>query len=201
MSGVLKAEVIVTLASADNRLVGQYAPALVASFGSRGSVMEIRAVLPGGAKAYQSALRADLSARQSAGSQLLRNTRITFSTMDAARLRAGEADSRVLATLAALSSQFTFRVMALGDSSPGAPLLFREATIASDGGKGGAATLAVALAMVRAQESPYLPALSAIVHPGAGQAALLIKFASPSPLGLLTAVLARDVQPESTGNH
>jgi hypothetical protein len=183
--------VIATLFSADQN---RYAPALIASFGSGGSRIEIRAVAPGGAASYQSALRADLNARKSAGSQLLRNPRIRFSVADARQLRAGEADSRLLATLAALSSQFTFRVMAFGDSAPGAPLLFRQVTVASYGGGNGAAGLAAALAMVRAQEGLYLPAHSAIVRLGGGQPVLLIEFASPSPLGLLTAVLTADVR-------
>ena len=194
MTGVLRADVIATLPSADERLVDQYAPALIASFGSGGSRIEIRAVAPDGAVAYQSALRADLYARKSAGSQLLRNPRIKFSAVDATRLVAGEVDSRLLATLAALSSQFTLQVMAFGDSSPGAPPFFREVTVASDGDGNGAARLAAELAMVKAQESPYLPAHSAIVHLGNGQSVLLIGFSSPSPLGLLTTVLTADVQ-------
>jgi hypothetical protein len=193
MTGVLRAGVIAALPSTDKRLVDRYAPALIASFGAGGSRIEIRAVTPGGAVAYQSASRADLYARKSAGSQLLRNPRIRFSAVDATRLTAGEVDSRLLATLAALSSQFTFRVMAFGDSSPGAPLLFREVTVAGDGKGNSAARLATALAMVNEQEGPYLPAHSAIVRLG-GQAALLIEFASPSPLGLLTTVLTSDVR-------
>jgi hypothetical protein len=192
--GSTRAEVIAALSSADSKLVDRYAPALVASFGSGGSRIEIRAVAPGGAASYQSALRADLTARKSAGSQLLGNSRIRFSATDATQLRAGEVDSRVLATLAALSSQFTFRVLAFGDSSPGAPLLFREVTVASYGGGNGAARLAEALATVRAQGGPYLPGHSAIVRLGTGQPVLLIEFASPSPLGLLTAVTTADVR-------
>ena len=83
-----------------------------------------------------------------------------------------------------------------GDSAPGGPQFFREVTVASDGGRTGAATLAAALAMVNAQESPYQPAHSAIVRPGSDQAALTIEFASPSPLGLLSMVLTADVQPD-----
>ena len=188
LTGVLGTVVIATLPSADQSLVDQYAPALIASFGSGDFRIEIRAVAPGGTAAYQSALRADLSARKSAGAQLLRNPRIRFSALDAARLREGEVDPRLLATLAALSTQFAFRVTGFGDSSPGAPLLYREVTVASDGDGNGTAGLAAALAMVNAQESPYLPAHSAIVRPGTGQAVLLIEFAEPSPLGLLTTV-------------
>jgi hypothetical protein len=197
LTGVLRTDVIVTLPTDDERLVDQYAPALIASFGSGSSRIEVRAVAPSGTAAYQSALRTDLSARKSAGAQLLRNPRIRFSAEDAALLRAGEVDSRLLATLAALSSQYAFRVTAFGDSSPGAPVLFREVTVVSDGRGNGAAMLAAALAMVNAQESPYLPAYAATVRLGTGQAVLRIEFASPSPLGLLTTVLTDDVQPRS----
>jgi hypothetical protein len=190
MSGVLRTDVIATPSSAGNGLVARYAPALIASFGSGGSRIEVRAVEPGGPASYQAALRADLSARESAGSQLLRNPRIRFTAADAAQLRTGEVDSRLLATVAALSSQFTFRVAAFGDAAPGAPLLFRAVTVTSGGGE----NLAAALAMVRAQVSPYLPAYSAIVRPATGQPALVIEFASPSPLGLLTTVLTADVR-------
>lgn len=200
MTGMLSTDVIATLPSADQRLVDQYAPAIIASFGAGAARIEIRAVAPGGAAAYQSALRADLYARKSAGIQLLRNSRIRFSAADAARVRAGQVDSRVLATLATLSSQFTFQVTALADSSPGAPLLFREVTVAGDGAGNGTATLTAALAMVNAQESPYSPARSAIVHPGGGQGVLLIEFASPSPLGLLTTALTADIQQGSAGH-
>ena len=88
-------------------------------------------------------------------------------------------DARVLATLAALSSQYSFSVTGFGDASPGTAVLYREVTISSAGSR-----LAAALALVKAQVPPYLPE-AAIAPP----AALDIEFAAPSPLGLLTAVL------------
>jgi hypothetical protein len=176
------------------QLAGRYAPGLIASFGAGGDRIEVRAADPGGAAGYQSALRADLAARQSAGSELLRNRRIRFSPPDAARLRAGEVDSRLLATLAALSSQFSFRVSGFGDAAPGVQVLFREVTVTGTGGRDGAAGLAAVLALVRAQHRPYLPADATIVRPTIGPAALHIQFAAPSPLGLLTAVLLADTQ-------
>jgi hypothetical protein len=199
MTGVLKTDVIATLpavAGSDSTLVDQYAPALIASFGAGSSRIEVRAVARTGAAAYQSALRSDLAARKSAAAQLLRNPRLKFTAADAAQLRAGVVDSRLLATLAALSTQFTLRVAAFGDSAPGGPRFFREVTVASDGGRTSSDTLAAALAMVNAQESPYQPAHSAIVQPGTGRATLTIEFASPSPLGLLSMVLTADVQPD-----
>ena len=177
------AGVLVTSPPAAGQLAGRYAPALIASFGSGGNRVEVRAVEPGGAPAYRAALRADLAARRAAGSQLLRNSHIRFTGPGAAQLRAGEVDARLLATLAALASQFSFRVTAFGDAAPGAPVLFREVAITGIG-RG----LQAALAMVRAQNPPYLPAHAAV----AGQAGLSIEFAAPSPLGLLSPVLDTD---------
>ncbi len=182
--------VVVTSGPAEGQLAA-YAPAMVASFGSGSAQVQVRATEPGGAVAYATALRADLAARMSAGAQLLRNNRIRFTAQDAAQLRAGEVDTRVLATLAALSSQFSFSVTAFGDTSPGAAVLYREVIITGDG-PSGAAELGPALALVQAQVPPYLPAQAVIVHPAAGQSGLSIEFAAPSPLGLLTAVLDVD---------
>ncbi|MGH3174032.1 MAG: hypothetical protein ACRDPF_09250, partial [Streptosporangiaceae bacterium] len=156
---------------------------LIASFGSGGNRVEVRAVGPGGAPAYRAALRADLAARREAGSQLLRNSHIRFTGPGAAQLRTGEVDTRLLVTLAALAAQYSFRVDGFGDAAPGAPALFRAVTIAGIG-RG----LPAALAMVRAQNPPYLPDHAAI----AGQTGLSIEFAAPSPLGLLSPVLEAD---------
>jgi hypothetical protein len=162
----------------------QYAPAVIASFGSGATQIDVRATEPGGAAAFQTALRADQTARMSAGSQLLRNNRIHFTAQDAAQLRAGQVDARLLATLAALASQYPFSVTAFGDASPGVAALYREATITAAGRH-----LTAGLAMLKAQVPPFLPAQAAIMHLATGQAALSIEYAAPSPLGLLTAVL------------
>jgi hypothetical protein len=177
------AGVLVTSGPTGGRLAVRYAPALIASFGSGSNRVEVRAVEPGGLSAYRAALRADLTARRAAGSQLLRNSHIRFTEPGAAQLRAGEVDTRVLVTLAAVASQYSFRVNGFGDAAPGAPVLFRAVTIAGVG-RG----LPAALAMVRAQNPPYLPAHAAVVGP----AGLSIEFAEPSPLGLLSPVLGTD---------
>ena len=184
---------IVTSASASSQLADDYAPALIASFGSGASRIEVRATEPNGAAAYQSALQADLAARMSAGTELLRNRRIRFTASDAAQLRAGEVDTRLLATLAALASQYSFRVAAFGDVSPGVQVLFREATITAGGGDG-AAELAGAMNLANEQDPPFLPTRVATSRLAAGQAALSIEFAAPSPLGLLTPTLRVDRQ-------
>ena len=157
----LGASVLVTSPSVHSPLVDAYAPALIASFGSGEDRIEVRAAEPGGAAAYQAALRADLASRRSAGSQLLSNGRIQFTAQDAAQLRAGEVDTRLLATLAVLAAQHSFRVTAFGGAAPGAAVLFRQVSITSDGADG-SASLAEALALARAQAPPYLPAHAAI---------------------------------------
>jgi len=189
------ATVMVTSASADGQLASRYAPAVIAIFGSGNARIAVRATEPGGSAGYQSALRADLAARKSAGAQLLKNSRIQFTVHDAAQLRAGAVDSRLLATLAALASQYAFRVAAFGDISPGVQPLFRDVTITPEGTRDAAGSLAAVMALVNEQHPPYLPADATIIHAPTGQAALRIEFASPNPLGLLTAVLVADSQP------
>jgi hypothetical protein len=193
-AGPPSANVLAISSSLVSQLADEYAPGVIASFGTGPSRIEVRAVAPGGAAAYESALRADLAARKSAGPQLLRNSRIQFTAPEAGQLRAGEVDSRVLATLAALSSVYSFRVTAFGDASPGAQVLFREVTITTGRTGDGAAGLAGARALVLAQASPFLPAHATIIHLTSGEAALSVEFAAPSPLGLLTAVLSVDTQ-------
>jgi hypothetical protein len=187
------ATVVVTSTPASTELASRYAPAVIASFGSGAARIDVRATEPGGAAAYQSALRADLAARMSAGSQLLRNSRIQFTAQDRTQLQAGEVDARLLATLAAVSSQYAIRVTSFGDTSPGVGVLFRDVVITSET-RNAAAELAAVQALVNEQRPPYLPAHATIIHLSASQPGILIQFAAPSPLGLLTAVLTSDSQ-------
>jgi len=173
------ADVMVT-SGPGGQLAARYAPARIASFGSGRSQVQVFAVPPDGMAAYQTALRADLAARRSAGSQLLRNPRIRFTAPGAAALRSGQLDTRLLATLAVLASQYSFGVSALGDAAPGAPTLFREVVITGIG-----QDRSGALSMLHGQDPPYVPAHVAAV----GQTGLSIEFALPSPLGLLSPVL------------
>jgi hypothetical protein len=184
------AGVLVTSPPAGGQAAVRYAPALIASFGSGSNRVEVRAVEPGGAPAYRAALQADLAARRAAGSQLLRNSHILFTGPGAAQLRAGQVDTRLLATLAVLASQYWFGVTGFGDAAPGAPVLFRRVAITGIG-RG----LPAALAMVRAQHPPYLPAHAA----AAGRTGLSIEFAAPSPLGLLSPVLDADAPRPAAG--
>ena len=164
------------------RLAGVYAPEVLASFGTGAARIDIRIVGPDGAAAYRTALAADLRARRAAGTQLLRDPRITMTPSARTELAAGQVDARLLMTLAALAAGEPVRVTGFGDCGPGASasLPLRAAVIAAP-----AATARRMLAFARAQRSPYLPA-HADLRPGrGGQWVLTVEFAAPAPLGLL----------------
>jgi hypothetical protein len=185
--GAPGADVIVAAPSA-HAWLSQDAPTLLASVGSGASLIEVRASSPGGAAPYTATLRSDLADRQSAGGQLMHSRRIEVSAQGASLIEAGEVDSRLLVMLAVLASQHPWRVIAFGDASPGVPATeapYRQVIIAAPDGQGGAAGLAAALAVLRAQHAPYQPAQVSIVRLADGQSGLRIDFAAPSPLGLL----------------
>jgi hypothetical protein len=185
------AGVLVVSPSADGQAAAaaQCGAALIASFGTGAQRVEVCAAEPGGAATYQSDLAADLAARRMAGAQLTRNPHIRFTGADTAELRSGHVDARLLATLAALSSQYSFQVGPFGDSAPGGPVVYRSATIT-----GISHGLTDALAMIRAQSPPYVPARAA----AAGADGLSIEFAVPSPLGVLSPVLDNSAPPSAS---
>jgi hypothetical protein len=186
-SGAPGADIVVASPSAHAWLSAD-APTLLASVGSGASLIEVRAVFPGGAVAYQAALRSDLADRRSAGAQLTHSRRLEFSAEGAGQLAAGEVDSRLMVLLAVLASQRSWRVIAFAAASPGVPLTeapCRQVIIAAANGGGGTAGLAAALAVLHAQHGPYQPAQVSTVRLADGQPGLRIDFAAPSPLGLL----------------
>ena len=172
------------------RLASVYAPEVIASFGSGELRVDVRAVAPDGAAAFQHALAADLAARRAAGSQLLRNSRIGTSPGPRAALLAGQVDSRLLITLAALAVSGPLQIESFGGSGPGAgpdaPL--RTGELAAPGAAPAPpASLRNMLAFVRAQRPPFLPARAGIVRDAHGLPVLSVEFAAPSPVGLLQA--------------
>ncbi len=179
---------IVAASGSTHAWLSAAAPTLLASVGSGASLVEVRAVYPGGAAAYQAALRSDLAARRSAGTQLMHSRRIEVGAQGAGQLAAGEVDTRLLATLAVLAAQHSWRVIAFGAASPGVPLTeapYRQIIIAATDGGRGTADLTAALALLRAQYGLYQPAQVTTVRLAGGQPGLRIDFAAPSPLGLL----------------
>jgi len=170
-----------------SRLTSVYAPTVIATFGSGSARIDIRPYAAGGAAAYLTALRADQVVRQDLGRVLLHNSRVTATPAARAQLAAGQVDTRLLAILATLTHQDAVRIVAFGDSapgvSPGMPL--RTVDLASP--PGAASTyLPSVLALLHAQQAPYLPNSTTLARLANGLQIARIEFAAPSPLGLLS---------------
>ena len=166
-----------------SQLTEEYAPALIASFGSGAARVDVRAIASLGGAAYRAAEPADLTARKAAGAQLLHNRRFHPTAQAASQMTAGQVDSRLLVTLASLVSQRSVSVASFGATGPAAPVLYRQVILDSPGGQ--VADLTADLDQVQTQRNPYLPASAIIVHLGA-QAQLRIEFGAPSLPGLLS---------------
>ncbi len=165
------------------QLTEEYAPGLIASFGSGPARVDVRAIASLGGAAYRAAEPPDLAARKAAGAQLLHNPRFHTTSEAASQMTAGQVDSRLLVTLASLVSQRSVSVASFGDTGPGAPVLYRQVTLGRTGG--GVSDLTADLDQVQTQRNPYLPASAIVVHRGA-QAQLRIEFGAPSLPGLLS---------------
>ena len=100
------------------RLASVYAPEVMASFGTGAARVDVRIVAPDGAAAYQTALAADVKARQAAGAQLLRDSRISLTPSARADLAAGQVDARLLITLAALAASEPVQVTGSATAIP-----------------------------------------------------------------------------------
>jgi hypothetical protein len=170
------------------RLQRENAPAVIAGFGSGEARIDVRAVAPGGATAYQAALAADWASRRKAAAQLVKSPRIHAGAAARQQLLTGKVDSRLLITLAAISVSHPVNVVAFGDSAPGAAagVPLREMEISPAGSPADrSAELQRILSMVLAQRAVFLPVHVSLVRLADGGAALRIEFGVPSPLGLL----------------
>jgi hypothetical protein len=170
-----------------SRLTSVYAPTVIASFGSGSARVDVRVYAAGGAAAYLAALRADQAVRQHLGSVLLHNSRVSATPAARAQLAAGQVDTRLLAIIATLSAQGPVSIVAFGDAGPGASagMPLRAVELASPPGAK-AAYLSSVLALLRAQQAPYLANSATLARLADGRQIARIQFAAPSPLGLLS---------------
>lgn len=166
------------------RLGQVYAPLVIASFGSGASLVQIRVMAVGGAAAYLATVQADLQARKFAGMEIASNKNIHVLASAKAELTAGQVDSRLLITLAALAHRFApVQIRGFGDAGPGVgssgPL--RLMIIAAPT----SAYLHQLLAFLHQQRAPLLPLVS---ERGQGRTTTVqIEFTAPSLIGLLAA--------------
>jgi hypothetical protein len=170
------------------RLKAVYAPVRLAAFGSGAALVEVRFVVPDGAKAYLAELARDVAARKAAGTEMLRNHAIRVSPAARRQLTAGQVDTRLLVTLVTLAHSYPVHIIGFGTNqagaSPGVPL--RSAEIAGAPGPGStpAASVLTLRRFLSAQRPPYRPSIVAVTT-ASRRTVLRVGYPAPSLLGLL----------------
>ena len=172
-----------------SRLSTEYAPAVLASFGTGRARVDVRVIAPEGAEAYQLALTRDITARELQGTQILGNKRIALPASAKTELAAGQVDPRLLITLPFLAQKHPIRVLAFYNRAPGASsgVPLTGVKLAGSDPKAGLsahAYLRWLANFLHSQRSLYRAAsvTTAWHH---GRAVVYIKFALPNPIGLL----------------
>jgi hypothetical protein len=172
-----------------SRLSTEYAPAVLASFGTGKTRVQVREIAAYGASAYRLALNRDLAARELLGTQLVGNKRIALPVGAKTEFAAGQVDPRLLITLPALAQRHPIRVLAFYDRAPGAssgvPLSgVRLAGWDPEAGLPAHAYLRWLVSFLRSQRSVYRAADVATTWRH-GRAIVSVRFARPNPIGLL----------------
>ena len=172
-----------------SRLSTEYAPTVLASFGSGQDRVAVRVIAPDGADAYQLALSRDLAARELRGTQLIGNQQIALPPSAKTELAAGQVDPRLLITLPALAHQHAVRVLGFYDRAPGASSGVPLSGVLLSGadprsGLSAHAYLRWLLSFLRSQQSLYRAAAIATTTRH-GHPVVSVRFARPNPIGLL----------------
>ncbi|HEX7994975.1 MAG TPA: hypothetical protein VF506_13720 [Streptosporangiaceae bacterium] len=171
------------------RLRTEYAPAVLASFGAGTQRVDVRVIAPWGAGAYQAALNKDIAARELQGTQIVGNSRIVLPAPAKTELAAGQVDPRLLITLPALAHRHPVRVLAFYDRGPGASpgVPFTGVKLAGADPKAGLPAHAYLRWLVNFlhRQRSFFRAAGVTTAWRHGRAVVSIKFALPSPIGLL----------------
>jgi hypothetical protein len=185
------AVVVVTQAVRDlfgSSLSSDYAPAVLATFGSAEAGITVRVIAPHGAATYWRQLGADLKARKATGADLARIPAITLSADAKQQLLAGQPDSRLLLAIASLASSQRVDILDFGNIGPGAdpgiPLRFADLAQRDPASRLSSSAYVRALrADLGATE--FRPTRIVTVILRSGRAVLRIEFTAPSSLTLL----------------
>jgi hypothetical protein len=177
-----------------SRLAGEYAPSVIASFGAGVNRVDVRVVAPNGAAAYQTQVAQDLAARQRDGTALLHNSSVIVPPSARPELIAGLVDPRLLAMLPVLASQHPIQILGFYDQAPnagpGVPLSGVELAVAdSAAGLSGSQYQRWLTNFFDSQRTPYR-AVSVRTVLRHGEHVLLVRFARPSPIGLLNGAVS-----------
>jgi predicted pyridoxine 5'-phosphate oxidase superfamily flavin-nucleotide-binding protein len=186
------AVVVVTQAIRDlfgSSFTSNYAPAVLAAFGSAEADITVRVIARGGAAAYWAQLGADLKARKSAGSDLAQTSGITTSAEAKKQLEAGQPDSRLLLAIAALASSEPVDILGFGiigpEADPAIPLRFADLAESDPAARTASPAYVRALrAVLGAVSAQFRPTVVTVNLPD-GQRVLRIEVTAPSPLTLL----------------
>jgi len=175
------------LAHFGSRLASVYAPAVIASFGSKTARIDIRLVYPGGAVKYEADERAALPDRKTAGAQLLANSNIKASAAARAQLLSGDVDPRLPQLLAIMAGRHPVYIVDFAGQSPGGgpASLLRSVDLATVDGAAhmtSSAYLGWMQTFIDAQRAQYHPSVGQVTL-DTGQTVLRIGFGAPSPLG------------------
>jgi hypothetical protein len=173
-----------------SRLDSEYAPLVIAGFGSGPGQVDVQVVAPDGAGTYRAALRQDQTARKAAGTHLLSNKQISATAPARTQLASGAVDSRLLILLPALAATHPIQVLAFGNSGPAAGLdsPLCSADLSGSGRAAGMTDVGYQrwlTSFIRAQLGRFTGS-AATVRQGS-QTIVRVRFSQPSPLGLLSA--------------
>jgi hypothetical protein len=168
-----------------------YAPAVLATFGSADASITVRVIAPDGAAAYRAQAGADLNARKATGADLVQTSGITVSAEAKKQLLAGQPDSRLLLIIASVASRQPVDTLDFGNIAPGAdpaiPLRFMDLAESDPAARpAGPAYLRALRASLGAVPTLFRPASIVTVVLPSGQPVLRVEFAAPTPLTLLT---------------
>jgi hypothetical protein len=152
-------------------------------------LVSVRVTAPGGVAAYLAALRQDVAARKTAGTQLMANKGLEITAQARTQLATGDVDSRLLILLPALAAAHPVQILAFGDpgpqASPGVPLC--SADLSGSGRAAGmtdVSYLSWLVTFVRAQLHTFSGSTT-ILRQG-DQSIVRVNFSRPSPLGLFS---------------
>jgi hypothetical protein len=186
----LGGDLVVATATVRNQFgshLAVWAPAVIASFGTGNTRIDIRWAYPGGAKAYRGSLRAARRARKAAYAELLTNSSIQLSATAKSQLLSGQVDPQLPLLLVIMAHSHPLRVADFAGQSPGggpASLLrwMDLATTVRVPHLTRAAYLRWMLSFIGTQRAEYHPDwVQQVTVPG-GQAVLRIGYGAPSPL-------------------
>jgi hypothetical protein len=167
--------------------LGLYAPALIASFGTGKTRIDIWWIYPDGAAVYRATLPGALLARKEAGAQLLTNSNIRASATAKAQLLSGRVDPWLPDLLAILAHSHPVYIVDFASQSPGGgpASLLRWADLATTVPASHltrAAYLDWMQSFINTQRAEYQPVWVQQITPRKGQAVLRIGYGAPSPL-------------------